>query len=199
MTRRTWGSVTAAVLLAACSPQPTHAPYAGPVAAPQVAYRIDGHRYFEVVPREKFACARARLFYNDTAHGIRSDVASWDRVWNGALIIDAATDNYLVSPIINSSSACQTGGGDLCASRLYYSQNGGRSWQIAKPRMTLAGGAVHLIGDTVFYAGQRARVPDLVNGDQAWLDFFIGAENKLPSVARPPVDTRLHCESSGKE
>lgn len=199
MTRRTMGSLTAAVLLAACTTQPAFAPYAGPVAAPQVAYRIDTHRYFEVVPLENLACARARMYYIDTARSIRSDVASWDRVSNGALIIDAATDNNLVAPIIDSSSGCQTGGGDLCASRLYYSQDGGRSWQMTKPRTTLAGGAVHLIGDAVFYAGQRARVPDLGNGDRAWLDFFIGAENKLPPIGKPPVDTRLHCGSSGKE
>ena len=58
-----------AVLLAGCANH-MNDPYTGPVAKPQVAYRIDDHRFFEVVPLEKFACARARLYYTDTARGI---------------------------------------------------------------------------------------------------------------------------------
>jgi hypothetical protein len=179
--------------LAACA-QPDYQPYSGPVAAPQVTYRIDEQRYFEVVPREEYACARARLYYVDKARNIRTNVVSWDRVSDSTFVIDATNDQYLVAPIVLSSSDCQTGGGDLCAPSLYYSQDSGRTWQINKPPITLAGGDVYLIGDTIFYAGRRAKLSAIATeGDHAWVQFYLTGPNKLPPIGKAPLDRRLQC------
>jgi hypothetical protein len=197
-----------AVLLTGCAADHTQydawtnqwgQPYSGPVAKPQVAYRIDDHRFFEVVPYQDMPCARARLYYTDTAKGIHANIAPWDQVSKGTFIIDASNDQYLVAPIIASSSGCQTGAGDKCASSLYYSENYGQTWKMTKPKLTLAGGAVRLIGDSVFHAGQRAKIPALASGDEAWKDYHLNGENELPIVIKTPVDNRLHCDSKEKE
>ena len=187
------------VLLAGCAAQSADQPYSGPVAKPQVAYRIDEHRFFEVVPLENFACARARLYYTDTAKGIHTNVVSWDKVSDGTFVIDAANDQYLVAPIIVSSSGCQTGDGSSfkCASRLPYSTDAGRTWKLHIPRWT-GGGDVYMTGSQVYYAGARSSVQTLSEA------YDTNARSQWPLVnfarqAKPPIATRFHCNSDGKE
>lgn len=204
------------VMLVGCAAQPANETYSGPVAKPQVAYRIDDHRFFEVVPYDKFACARARLYYTDTAKGIHTNIAPWDQVQDeGVFMIDAASDQYLVAPRINSSSGCQTGGGDLCAGSLYFSQDSGKTWVRDMP----LGGANYLTKNTV-YPLHRNRPGDTSSGDKASLDipippgphteFMPGGwvkrtpilkwaefrNEKIPLPLKMPIDTQLHCDRS---
>ncbi|CDG86013.1 T6SS immunity protein Tli3 family protein [Janthinobacterium agaricidamnosum] len=194
---RTMSLVVFAALLAACTGQSAHVRYSGQVAAPQVAYRIDGNRYFEVVPLENMACARARLYYTDQARGIHTDVASWDRVSDGAFVIDAANDQYLVAPIIVSSSGCQTGDGAsfTCTSRLPYSTDAGRTWKLHISRWT-GGGDVYMARSEVYYAGARSSVQALTEGyeDKIWSE---GVLSNFPKPTGQPIDTRFHCNSNG--
>lgn len=183
-----------ALLLAACASEHRISTYVGLVAAPQVAYRIDEHRYFEVVPLQDLACARARLFYTDTRQGLHVDIANWDRVSKGELIIDAANDKYLVTPIILSSSSCQTGNGasDQCAARLFYSQDGGRSW---KNTVSLLFGRVQVAGSIAYVGTLSIDTIDLSKENIARLDWVRHSADEfaIPVSQRAPLDIRLTC------
>jgi hypothetical protein len=201
MSRNSVIAILAALLLASCTPTITYTPippYDGPIAPPQVAYRIDNHRYFEIVPKENLACARARLFYVDTDRGIRTNVTSWDRINYGRLVIDAAADQYLISPIIGMEPDCQTGdyASTMCDPRLRYSVDGGRTWKVTIPKNADVHGDVYLVGDAVYYSGQRARIPDLAAGEGAWAGFSLDGPNKLPPVVKPSIDSEPHCDNS---
>lgn len=217
---KTFPALAAGVTLSltGCVGQPRYEPYSGPVAPPQVAYRIDAQRFFEVVPYQHLRCARARLYYTDTARGIHTNVVSWDQVSDGTFIIDAANEQYLVAPIVVSSSGCQTGGGDLCADRLYFSQDAGRTWKVdlAESRGT----TTYLTGATLYEhhsrhpdAGLKARLDVHISEGQAsgevlpggaykhvrllkWQEF---RNEKIPPPIKPPIDTRFQCNSDGKE
>jgi len=195
-------AITAGTLLASCTPVIAYAPartYKGPVAAPQVAYRIDGHRYFQIVPNENLACDRATLFYVDTEHNIRSIVTSWDRTNYGRLVIDAATDQYLVSPIISMEPGCQTGdrASTMCDIRLRYSVDAGRTWKVTfPPKRTAPHGEVYLTGDSIYFSGKRARLPDLLGGDGAWAAFPLRPQDMRPPLSKPPVDVEPTCDES---
>ena len=195
MSNNSMPAILAAALLASCVTYHEPSPYAGPVARPQVAYRIDDHRYFEIVPKENYACFPARLEYVDTALGIRTDVTSWNLITaHNAFLLDAAS-NYLVSPIIDPD--CETGGGDACMPFMRYSTDAGRTWQVGRPRYSSPGGDdVYLIGDTVYYGGQRARVPDLGAGYSAWSSYPMTGRNGLPLAGKAPIDTGMHCDRS---
>jgi hypothetical protein len=151
-----------------------------------------------VVPQENSACSRARLFYVDTALGIRTNVTSWDRIAWGKLFIDAANDQYLVSPIIAMDSDCQTGdyASTMCDSRLRYSTDAGRTWKVALSKNISTHEGVYLVGDTLYHAGKRVRLPDLTLGDSAWSGFPSGRQNKLPPLIKPPIDTEPRCDDS---
>lgn len=102
---------------------------AKPKPAPQVVYRIDDHRYFEVTPEND--CYDDMLSFVDTARGIRSDVVKFDAVMNRTtLIIDAANDQYLVAPVTRGGTNCSSGGGACGGSKMPYSTDGGRTWQM---------------------------------------------------------------------
>ena len=121
-----------ALALSACasggaSPPPTPETY----IPPQVAYRIDDHRYFEITPWPDGECAEKMLYFVDTAKGIRSKAVQWDNVMTqGKLIIDAANDQYLVAPVTRGGTNCSSGGG-ACGDKMPYSTDGGRSWKLA--------------------------------------------------------------------
>lgn len=199
MTRITLSALSTAALLAACSAQPTVAPSAGPVAAPQVVYRIDDRRYFEVVPLESLACARARLYYTDTARGIHVNVASWDRVSKGTFVIDAANKEYLAAPVIQSSSGCQSGDGTsyLCADSLHYSLDGGREWKVFKP--VLNSGAMRLIGPKFYVGDHETDVIDISSQPRMLTAWHRSMTNQLaiPRPTQDPIDNQFHCTPSG--
>ena len=117
-------AMTASMLLTACALR--SGPYPGvpellpadsvdqrgrPVAPPQVVYRIDENRYFELVPRSEGACTDATVFYADKKKGIRSLVVKWDRgaMGGSAFIIDAANDQYLIGPATRGNTDCSSG------------------------------------------------------------------------------------------
>jgi hypothetical protein len=100
---RSIASVALALGLGACAqsgspPKVRSAVPAKPRVPPQVAYRIDDHRYFEITPEAN--CYGDMLYFIDTVKGIRSEVVPFDAVMNRTtLIIDAANDQYLVAPV----------------------------------------------------------------------------------------------------
>ncbi len=204
-------ATTFLTLLEACTNPSTQRPYAGPVATPQIAYRIDAHRYFEVVPQQHLACARARLYYTDTVRGIHSNVFSWDRVSNGTFIIDAANDQYLIAPIIHSSSDCQTGGGDFCSDQLLFSQDAGKTW---KTTATYYSVITYLTGTTIYehapdHGGHRAELDVNIPDSQPSGEWLPGGSFKrysrltwtaypepdLPPPRIPPIDIKFQCKS----
>jgi hypothetical protein len=193
-------AIFAGVLLAGCATHHEVPPYNGPVAPPQVAYRIDGHRYFEIVPTENFACFRANLFYVDTALGIRTRVTNWDNIIAGRLFIDAANDQYLISPIIGvDPSECQSGDSRsmaACLSRLRYSVDAGLTWKAIRSTAIQDHEDVYLVGDTVYHAGLKARLSDFAAGASAWSAFPTGRHDQLPSLTKPPIDEKPRCDSS---
>ena len=80
---------------------------------------------------------------------------------------------------------------------MVYSQDAGRTWEITKQlQHKQYNSEVRLIGNTVYYAGHRARLSDLAAGDGAWNAVAADGRGKLPPVAREPIDTALHCDNS---
>jgi hypothetical protein len=162
-------------------------------------YRIDDHRYFMIEPRLNYACVQANLNYVDTKRGIRTYIPGWDRMEKrGRLIIDAANDDYLVAPIAGMDKACAPDADPAhCESFMVYSKDAGRTWDITKQlRHREYNGEVRLSGDTVYYAGHRARLPELAAGDSAWTAASPDGRNKRPPLGKPPIDTELRCDNS---
>ena len=167
----------AALLLSACalpySPPvaPKYEPYSGPVAAPQVVYRIDEHRYFELVPYENKSCTRAWFYYTDTSKGIHTRITKSNGLRRvDKFIIDAANDQYLVALIKGSNADCgaDSSANSACSDRLPYSVDAGRTWKYSAPRLT-NNTPIVLTGDAVFYATQRAKLSELAQGIDSWV------------------------------
>lgn len=121
--------VALALALNACASGGASPPLApGPSKPPQVVYRIDDHRYFELTPDE--TCFDNMLYFVDTIKGIHSAVVKFDAVMNRTtLIIDAANDQYLVAPVTRGGTNCSSGGG-ACGDKMPYSTDGGRTWKL---------------------------------------------------------------------
>lgn len=200
MRKNSMFAILAGVLMASCATHHEIPPYSGAVAPSQVAYRIDDHRYFEIVPKENLACHRAGLFYVDTNHGIRTAVTNWDRIAWGKLLIDAANDQYLISPIIYIDPfECQSGDSRAmaaCNSRFRYSVDAGKTWNVVASTVIQVNEDMYLVGDTVYHAGLKARLPDLAKGDSAWSAFPASRHDQLPSLSKPPIDDEPHCDRS---
>jgi hypothetical protein len=193
--------ITALVLTACAQPLPQYQPYAGPVAPPQIAYRIDENRHFEVVPQEAGACTRANLYYVDKAQNIRSRVSvwRWGSMVDTTFVIDAANDQYLVAPIVVSSSGCQIGGGYQCSNRLYYSQDAGKSW---KSTRSYRGSSTYLVGSTFYvhsreYGGWKVDINKNIPDDDKWHEY--GSAEPQPQPVKMPLDTEFQCKPNGKE
>lgn len=138
MRKHTWSAMRrsvfamGALLLGACGLRgapPAQA--AKPAPPPQVVYRIDDHRYFEVTPKND--CYGDMIYFVDTAKGIRSGVVPFDAVMNRTtLIIDAANDQYLIGPVTRGGNTnCSSGGGACGGDKMPYSTDAGRTWQLA--------------------------------------------------------------------
>jgi hypothetical protein len=173
--------------------------YTGPVAAPQVAYRIDEGRYFEIVPNNKYACMYADLFYVDKGRGIRSYIYPWREGYNmdADFIIDAANDQYLVAPVDAGSGNCSSGGGTCPGPGLIYSLDAGKSWNRGEAwdssdEINLVGSLVYSIGDT-----RLAKVVDLEIGKPMRVDWKYVPGYRL-NLRKQPIDRRLHCDRNEK-
>jgi hypothetical protein len=189
------------ILLSACtlhrSRSGSEPPYSGPVAKPQVAYRIDEQRFFEIVPLREGACSSAIVYYTDKAKDIHTAVVRLDpgSMGGGDFIIDAANDQYLVAPIVRGNTDCESGGNGCSGSRLPYSTDGGRTWKGASPA-SYGGYKVYMSGDNVYTSGMRANMRDLSNGYSAWHDAML---RDFPKPMKAPIDTKFHCTPNGKE
>lgn len=171
--------------------------YKGTKAAPQVIYRIDEHRYFEVVPETDAACD-APVYFVDKANGIRSYVMEAKSRGGNHLVIDAANTQYLVAPMIRGSGSCYTCGG----SWLPYSVDGGRTWKNGKAASS---------SDPLILSGSRAYVTfraggvrmvssvDLARGQPALTDWRYEPDGLTPRPLKPAVDSKFHCVPNGKE
>jgi hypothetical protein len=173
--------------------------YTGPVAAPQVAYRIDEGRYFEIVPNNKYACMYADLFYVDKGRGIRSYIYPWREGYNmdADFIIDAANDQYLVAPVDAGSGNCSSGGGTCPGPGLIYSLDAGRSW---KRGDALSSSDEINISDSFVYSINRRRLAsglNLSDGVPRLVDWKYSPEYRL-NFRKQPVDRRFHCDRNEK-
>ncbi|MGJ7568251.1 T6SS immunity protein Tli3 family protein [Variovorax sp. GB1R11] len=201
--RSVWGLTLAALVLAlsACavgraSPPPTHRPD----IPPQVAYRIDEHRYFEITPEDN--CYGDMLYFIDTAKGIRSEVVGFDAVMNRTtLIIDAANDQYLVTPVTRGGINCSSGGGGCAAATMPYSIDGGRTW-----RRVWSPGTTYdlMVSGSTAYQSYSRRAYGITSTDA--LDLTIsnpqsndwqGLDDRhfifKPRIA--PMDTKVQCKA----
>jgi hypothetical protein len=170
------------------------------IAAPQVAYRIDENRYFEIVPYGPGACTNAMVHFVDKAKGIRSEAVKLDRgsMLRATLVIDASNDQYLVAPVTRGNTDCSSGGGLCGGSKLPYSTDGGKTWKRAEAPSP--DDAIHLKGSLVRSLGVRdlASTIDLANGTFSLKDWKY-EPNYVLSLAKAPIDTKLHCTVNGKE
>lgn len=177
---------------------PSHVrPYEGVVAAPQVAYRIDEHRFFEIVPYTAAACHTGALYYIDQMQGIRSHVSAWEPGYNlrSTFIIDAANDQYLVAPITRGNLDCSSGGGYCGGSKLPYSVDGGRTWKRANPKYS-GGYSIYVSGNRIYNSAASANILDLHRGTLAWTDSLL---INFPAAIKEPLDKNFKCTANGKE
>jgi hypothetical protein len=193
------------LLLAGCGTPPPCVQYSGPLADPQVAYRIDDNRYFELVPQQAAACVEGTLTYVDRQQGIRSALFHWTgrdyrTIPNDGFIIDATNTRYLIGPWKRFPYSCQSGGGG-CEDRLPYSTDSGRTWQYATPRWsgaraTLIGAEVFLIDSKVF--GSKADLSKQALTFDDWSSFY-PPDHPVPRPREDPSDNHFHCTPNGKE
>ncbi|WP_211443285.1 T6SS immunity protein Tli3 family protein [Collimonas humicola] len=177
---------------------PQYVPYAGPIAPSQVVYRIDEHRYFEVVPYEDSACANTWLYYTDTSKGIHTKITSSNGLMESEkFIIDAANDQYLVALVKNSNADCgaDTSDSPACSRRFPYSTDAGRTWKYVAPKWS-GSSPIVLTGDRVFYADSTAKFSDFDKGSSAWTRLD---NESFPQPRKAPLDTKFHCIPNGRE
>jgi hypothetical protein len=166
-------------------------PYKGPVAAPQVIYRIDQNRYFELVPDGEYACD-APVYFVDKANAIRSYVLNAKSRGGNDLVIDAANTQYLVAPMIKGGGSCYTCGG----SWLPYSKDGGRTWK--QKIANTASDPLSVSGSTAYAIGHVPRSLDLTKSETTLKD-WMQVEGDTPRPRIPPIDTKFRCVPNGKE
>ena len=212
-TASTLALTAVSVLLPACA----HGPYPGgpellpagsldrrgrPVAPPQVVYRIDENRYFELVPRGEGACTDATVYYADKEQGIRSLVVKWDRgaMGGSTFIIDPANDQYLIGPATRGNTDCSSGGGSCGGPRLPYSTDAGRTWKRADALSPTA--PVTVTGSSVYAVRATGSVEllDFTKDSVEMKDWQGMPKGTRPPAPRtPPIDNIFRCTENGKE
>ena len=189
---------TLVIALGACASGRASPPSAiGPAKLPQVVYRIDDHRYFELTPDE--TCFGNMLYFVDTAKGIRSEVVIFDAVMNRTtLVIDAANDRYLVAPVTRGNTNCSSGGGGCSGDQLPYSVDGGKSWNRVWAHSSRNG--VMVSGSTAYNVDgvKLMHTLDLVRSKPKSDDWkYLPDFTFEPRIA--PVDVKVTCRAQGKE
>ena len=190
-----WLAVFAQALgLSACVSGRAPSPPPKPFVPPQVVYRIDANRYFELTPDE--TCAGNILYFVDKAKGVRSGVVKFDAVMNHTtLVIDAANDQYLVAPVTRGGTNRSSGGGGGGDS-MPYSTDGGRTWEWAWSPGTdydlMVSGSMayqtHVNVDPITQ-GLDLTLPQPQSNDWKYLPKFIFK----PRIA--PLDTKVRCSA----
>ncbi|SCX56026.1 hypothetical protein [Variovorax sp. EL159] len=189
-----------ALALGACTSggASTPPPTPGAFIPPQVAYRIDDHRYFEITPWPDGECTDKILYFVDTAKGIRSKAVKWDNVMTqGKLIIDADNDQYLVAPVTRGSINCSSGGG-ICGERLPYSVDGGKTW--GRAWYPGYGDDLMISGSTVYrsYRIQTIHTDslDLTEIPTPKSTNWKSIRDFVSKPQVPPVDTKVLCKAN---
>lgn len=170
-----------------------------PLIPPQIVYRIDDHRHFELTPDE--TCFGNMLYFVDSSKNIRSEVVISDAVMNRTnLMIDAANDQYLIAPVTRGGFNCSSGGGG-CGERLPYSSDGGVTWQ----RAWYPGyGDDLLLRDSMAYRSFRIQTVHIDRLDLAeiptprntnWVS--VPTVELNPRIS--PMDTKVVCEPNDQE
>ena len=175
--------------------------YTGPVAAPQVAYRIDENRYFEIVPNRAAACSDASIYYRDDARGIRSFVMPLRNLGGVDLVIDAENDQYLVAPVDKGSGNCSSGGEACLGTTLPYSRDYGKTWERAHPRSS--GYDVYLSGyDLIVSSGgwgeEKTKIIGTPSDINSWISFNSDVD-PLPHIRKSPFDNKFHCVDDSRK
>ncbi len=173
-----------------------------PFVSPQVAYRIDDHRYFEITPHASGECTGKMIYFVDTAKGIRSEAVLWDNVMTqGKLIIDAANDQYLIGPVTRGNTNCSSGGGACGGDKMPYSTDGGRTWK----RVWSPGTTYDLMvsGSKAYQAWHRPAY-NMTSTDALDLTISVPKSSDWASVRdfvfKPriaPIDTKVLCKVQG--
>uniref|UniRef100_UPI000D398194 T6SS immunity protein Tli3 family protein n=1 Tax=unclassified Variovorax TaxID=663243 RepID=UPI000D398194 len=170
-------------------------PVPQPAKPPQVVYRIDDHRYFELTPDE--TCFGNMLYFIDTAKGIRSEVVIFDAVMNRTtLVIDAANDQYLVAPVTRGGINCSSGGGACGGDKMPYSTDGGRTWQrvwahSSRDSVMISGAVAYNVDGLGFINGLDLTLAKPESNDWRHLRDFVFE----PRVA--PIDVKVLCKAQG--
>ncbi len=163
-----------------------------PFVSPQVAYRIDDHRYFEITPEKR--CHYDTLYFVDTAKGIRSEVVNFDPVMNRTtLIIDAANDQYLIGPVTRGNTNCSSGGGTCGGDKMPYSTDGGRTWKrvpaySSRNGVMVSGSTAYNVDGAELLQGLDLTLSKSNSNDWKYFPNF----TFKPRVA--PLDTKVMCE-----
>lgn len=185
-----------ALMLSACAFGDSSRPLAPqPTKPPQVVYRIDDHRYFELTPDE--TCFGNMLYFVDTAKDIRSEVVIFDAVMNRTtLIIDAANDQYLVAPVSRGGTNCSSGGGACGGDRMPYSIDGGRTWRRAwahssRDGVMISGAMAYNVDGLKLMNGLDLTLSEPKSNDWKYLRNFTFS----PRV--PPTDSKVLCRAQG--
>lgn len=186
-----------ALALSACASGRASPPPPQPAKPPQVVYRIDDHRYFELTPDE--TCFGNMLYFIDTVRGIRSEVVTFDAVMNRTtLIIDAANDQYLVAPVTRGGINCSSGGGACGGDQLPYSIDGGRTWtrvwaHSSRNGAMVSGSTAYNVDGVKLMHGLGLMSPKPQSNDWKYLPDFAFK----PRVA--PMDTKVTCKANDSE
>jgi hypothetical protein len=155
--------------------------------APQVIYRIDGHRFISL---ENYDRCFGDNYYNDTRTGVHTKLLRGNSfaTFRGRLIVDDPSDINIVIP-----SAPQRPCGDRgCKVPLYYSTNGGRTFNAipymnsSYPPVDSENYTIVVTKDSFFVEKLISKITGHVSTDRYPLipGFVYGTDEKLPDDKR---------------
>ena len=181
--------------------------YRGPVAAPQVVYRIDQARYFEFEPWQEYACIQGNLTYVDKRQGIRSLVRAWEgssysiNTWD-EFIIDAGNSQYLIAPWRKDSGSCGSNGGG-CRDPIDFSTDSGRTWStVGAPggggrKLIVAGDKAYLVATGELWMATLSQpFKDGWDWTRNWTS-FAPEDEPVMRLAKAPLERKFHCSGQG--
>jgi hypothetical protein len=166
---------------------------------PVVIYRFDDDRYLTLESR--YYCRNGVFYYHDTRHKIRTEVASTGEVFAGFFV--SSSPNTIVVPRFTSSD-CSNAGGNICGMYLYFSVDGGRTFEeLNGPWGALKTPDIIAVeGNKLFLTDERARnaysitlAPGkrLTKNQPDFENEPVPASEVLKRAASPSGETRFQC------